>query len=139
MGKKKPLTTAEKFLYEHMGGKIYRTEMDDKGNYQWKAHERTPTEFRRLLKGRREAVCPYGEKYLNMHKAFHELREAIAGKDFKRLQTAIWGMERAMKFQGYNQLELVFLENLMTGKAKEEIEHLTRSMKLQRKVKAISG
>ena len=87
--------------------------------------ERTVVEFKRLIRQRKSNL-----KFKYAVEAIKRLYEAMEGSDYVEFQSAISGMEDAMKFQGYLQMSIAFLENKMVGVTDEEVKRQLLVMEL---------
>ena len=149
MGKKKPLTKYQQFIADGLPNwtkNISRTKRDgedDQGNakWEWVQEERTPTEWRRLLKGRMEGNNE--DYFLKCRERFAKLKNAFQdAATYSDLEHAFWMFKHALKYQGGLRMEIVFLEDqMMKGTDKElrkEVKELISKGNLARKVAKIN-
>ena len=120
MGKKKSLTNREQLLQLRLPD-IYSTIWTRSEGKR----ERTASEFRRMVKQRKGTIISTWNDSYNKYECAKEslckLKETIEGNDYAAFSKAFWEVRKAMKFQGYLQLSLVFCEETINVLSDEEV------------------
>ena len=113
--KQAPLSEREKYMMRKLRMGTIVSYID-----KWKSEKRTrtPSEFRRILRHRRE-----NPKYAFVKEAYERMKKAIAEKE--DVQTATYALYNALKYQGYIQVHIIELEDKLEGLTDKQIKLLT--------------
>lgn len=115
----KELTKYEKYLINNieMGDNVATRKYETRKNGEWRQliKNRTLNNASKLLRARQAVEA-----------LFQEFKKSQKQNNFRELMNALWKIENAMKFQGYLQAEIAYLEEtaLMNGKDKELIAEI---------------
>lgn len=80
-------------------------------------HPRTAAEFRSLLKSRKK-----GAKFEVAERAFKKLLDSLESNESSEFISACEEVRRALKFQGYLKMEVVFLEWRASKMSEDEMK-----------------
>lgn len=141
MGKKKPLTKYQQFMADHLPG------MSKINNWKWEngkavstTRKRSATEWRRLFKYRTGGWN--AEKMMKARDAMESLMNADKEKSWEEVASIIWKARYALKYQGYIQMEMAFIEQLMMKSRDKELKKQVKNeiaiTKLKEKVREMN-